>query len=285
MYNIPGIYLNKIAAYLHLSRPLNLATGLFSVFAGTAILGRLNETSTLIILSIVVVLYNAAANAVNDYFDYEIDLINRPVRPLSKGTLSLNEARGFSALLFITGTIFSFFLPVAATAIAVIVSMPLMVVYSWKLKKLPLIGNLVIAFILGLVFIFIGTGYENIGPMVIPALLAFGLTLVREIVKDMADIEGDRSGGARTLPESIGFKKTGLITLILSCFFGAALLIPYFTAYYGKLYLLIAGIGVSIPLWFGSIFLFFISKPDTANGFSKILKVSTILGVLAVYLG
>jgi len=56
---------------------------------------------------LVVVFYTGAANAFNDYCDYEIDLINRPNRPLSRGLLNSNEALLFSIILFISWVNFS----------------------------------------------------------------------------------------------------------------------------------------------------------------------------------
>ena len=277
--------MNKVLAFIHLGRPINLATGLFSVFAGIAILDQLHKPFTFLLLSLVVVSYNAAANAINDYFDYEIDRINRPTRPLSRGSISLNDAKYFSFILFALGSVASFWLPMESRLIAIFLSMPLMVLYSWKLKQTPLFGNLVIAFILGLAFIFIGSAHDMMGPMIIPAMLAFGLTFIREIVKDMADIKGDRAGGAKTFPERMGMKNTAYLTLVLSLSFGIMLLIPYFLGVYSNKYLLAAIIGVSIPLWLGSIILVLRPEDNTASTFSKVLKLSTILGVLAVYLG
>jgi len=277
--------MKKLIAYIHLSRPINLITGLFSVFAGAAILGELGNISMFLTIAIVVVLYNAAANAINDYFDYEIDMVNRPNRPLSKGIISRKEAKIFSIILFTIGSLVSFLLPPFGTFMAIIISMPLMIVYSWELKKLPLVGNVLIAFVLGLAFIFIGVGFGRPSPMILPALLAFGLTLIREVVKDMADIKGDRAGGANTLPDRIGLKKTGIIVFILSLFFGAAIFLPYAYEIYGTGYIVTAFTGVTLPLWVGTTFLLFDPKPKTAHLFSKILKVSTIMGVLAVYLG
>ena len=53
-------------------------------------------------------------------------------------------------------------------------------------------------------------------PLIIPALLAFGLTLIREIVKDLADIKGDKSAGLMTFPIVYGKKKTIILCTILS---------------------------------------------------------------------
>ena len=65
-------------ANLRLFLPINLLLGALAVIIYFAILETINQTSLLIQAILVVVMLNAAANAFNDYMDYEIDKINRP---------------------------------------------------------------------------------------------------------------------------------------------------------------------------------------------------------------
>ena len=104
-------------------------------------------------------------------------------------------------------------LPETAKVISILIAMPLMVIYSKELKGKPLIGNIIIAFILGVSFLFCGAAHNNTAPMWIPMMLAFGLTLVREIVKDIADMEGDRSVGLRTFPIATGIDRAIQLTI------------------------------------------------------------------------
>ena len=94
------------------------------------------------------------------------------------------------------------------------ISLPLIIGYNAKLKKFPLIGNIVVALILSLSFIYAGFVFDNIKPLIIPAVLAFGLTLIREIVKDMADVIGDKSVGLKTFPIVYGENKTIILCTV-----------------------------------------------------------------------
>jgi geranylgeranylglycerol-phosphate geranylgeranyltransferase len=272
-------------AHIKLLRPLNLATGAFAVAVSAAILQSLQATATLVHAILVVVLYNAAANAINDYFDYETDLVNRPNRPLSTGLVRRRSALGLAVLLFAGGSALAARLPLPAGIVAWTVALPLMVLYSWKLKGLPLVGNAVVSFILGLTFLFAGLAFEKVGPMLVPAALAFGLTMVRELVKDIADIEGDRRVGLRTYPVAVGIIPAVRLAVGLAILVGFGSLLPYWADYYGSKYLQVLIVGVELPLLY--IIVKFLKSPATATAATAagILKFSTIAGVVAVYLG
>ncbi|NOZ03055.1 MAG: UbiA family prenyltransferase [FCB group bacterium] len=277
--------MERFRAHIKLLRPLNLVTGAFAVFVSAAILGKAHQAGTLLFTVLVVVCYNAAANAINDYFDYEVDLINRPSRPLSRGLVKRDTALFMSVFLFVAGSGFAFMLPPLARLLALGIALPLMIVYSWKLKGLPLIGNVVVSFILGLTFVFSGAAFAEVRPLVVPALLAFGLTLVRELVKDIADYEGDRKAGLRTFPLVAGLKQAIILSIVLTFMIGFGAIVPYWLQYYGQGYLLVLILGVEIPLLY--IVYKFVRFPDdaTAKTAARILKLSTIAGVVAVYLG
>ena len=73
------------------------------------------------------------------------------------------------------------------------ISLPLLFLYNAKIKNYPLIGNIIVSIIIGLSFIYAGVVFENVKPLIVPSLLAFGLTLIREVVKDIADFKGDEA--------------------------------------------------------------------------------------------
>ena len=195
--------MKTIVAHIRLFRPLNLLTGAFAVYVSSAILRSLYQTSELTFAILTIVGYNAAANSLNDFIDFKIDQVNRPVRPLTAGLVKRNTALIFSVLLFIGGSVTALILSKLAAMIAILIVLPLIISYNLKLKQLPLVGNIVIALILGLTFIFSGAVFGNIKPMIIPCFLAFGLTLVRELVKDIEDMEGDRQSGLITFPRDL----------------------------------------------------------------------------------
>ncbi len=271
-----------ILGFIKLLRPLNIAVAAFAVLVSAYILGVYEQYFILTCVVIVVIAYNGAANAFNDYCDYEIDLINRPNRPLSRGMITSFQALSFAVILFAIGSVTAFQLPFYARLTAVGVAMPLIIIYSMRLKGTPLLGNISVAMILGLTFVFCGLSFNKLDPMIMPAILAFGLTLVRELIKDIADVEGDNSAGLKTLPLVIGKKKAITVAMIKAVLIGLVSLIPYYLNIYGNYYLILLIIGVEIPL--AIVVVLFMKSPSisTARQSEKLLKFSTIMGLTAI---
>ena len=277
--------MKTIIAHIRLFRPLNLLTGAFAVYVSSAILRSLYQTSELTFAILTVVGYNAAANSLNDFIDLKIDQVNRPNRPLTTGLVKRNTALIFSVLLFVGGSVTALFLSKLAAMITILIVLPLIISYNLKLKQLPLVGNIVIALILGLTFIFSGAVFGNIKPMIIPCFLAFGLTLVRELVKDIEDIEGDRLAGLTTFPIIAGFNRAGKLTALFAVMIGVGALIPYMMGIYSFWYLVFLVLGVETPLV--TLVVLLMKSPEKLNFSlaSKVLKISTILGIVAIYCG
>ena len=277
--------MNSITGHIKILRPLNLIIGAITVLISASILQQLNEFSTVLLIIGIVVSYNAAANVINDYCDIAVDRINRPERPLIAGSVSLKTAKWLSIILFTFGSLLATLLPLEAIVVAILIAMPLMVLYSYCLKGLPLVGNVSIAFTLGLTFIFTGVSLGSWQPMLIPAMLAFSLTLVRELVKDIADFDGDKSADLTTFPILVGIKRAAQLVIMLAILTIIGTLIPYIMGYFGIAYLILLILGVEIPLIV--IVLSFVKKPSniTAKRAAALLKFSTIAGLLAVWAG
>ena len=112
-----------------------------------------------------------------------------------------------------------------------------------------------------------------------------GLTLIREITKDIADLEGDQIAKHNTYPIEYGIKGAIKLISVLSCVVSLSALVPYFNNTYNDWYLIILLIGVEIPL---IIVVFLLVKNPTISSAilsSKILKFSTIMGLSAIYTG
>ena len=260
-------------------------TSALAIIIATAILEGLNNHHVLLITTTVVMLYTAASNALNDALDYEIDLINRPGRPIPLGYVSIKGALFISFLLFVFGAALCLQLPDMAIVIGVFISLPLMVIYSTNLKGKYLIGNLVVSFLLGASFLFVGASHKMTSPMLIPMFLAFGLTFLREIIKDVADIEGDLSLGLKTYPIISGVDSYRRFIISLCLLVGLFSLVPYLIGIYGLSYLLLLIIGVEIPL---AIIMFtFFKNPSISSAIfsARLLKFSTLIGLLSIYFG
>ena len=277
--------MNTFFYHIKLLRPLNVFTGGLAMVIGSGILGTLNNTGTLLLVMAVVMCFAGAANALNDVVDYEIDKINRPMRPLPSGFVKKRTALFISILLFSIGTLVCLELSETAKVIGIVIAMPFMILYSKYLKGMPLVGNMIVSFILGLSFLFCGAAFNNMDPMWIPMILAFGLTLVRELVKDIADMEGDQTAGLKTFPITAGIEKSIQLTIFLSACIGVGAFIPYLYGTYGIWYGILLILGVEIPL--GVVVVSLLNNPGISSAIhsARILKFSTLMGLIAIYAG
>ena len=196
-----------LLGYIMIIRPLNVLLGGLTILISSLIIKYEGPAISVILPVFVVMFFTIGANTLNDYFDYEIDKINRPDRAISSGLVLRNQALILSLLFFIIGVLIALRLNKDSQLLSIGVSLPLIIAYNVKLKNYPLIGNIIVSLILAMSFIYAGLVFKKTEPLIIPALLAFGLTLIREIVKDLADINGDKSAGLMTFPIIYGEKK------------------------------------------------------------------------------
>ena len=196
-------------AFLRLVRPLNvvmMATGtvIGGVLASGAAALQPQAGGSLLMAATAAAAIGAAANAINDLFDLEIDRVNRPHRPLAAGVISPAGARAAWAVLSLTGVALAILLSWMHAVIAV-ASVALLYLYSARLKRRAVLGNVAVAVVIGLALPFGGLAVIDFsvggeGPLLAGGLFAFVTTLSREIIKDVEDASGDLAGGARTLP-------------------------------------------------------------------------------------
>ena len=277
-------YLMVIKNYLELARPLNLLQAALAILVGYALVADPSPEKLLYVL-ITVLSIAAGGNAINDYFDFETDKINKPGRVLPSGRISKKEALIFSLLLFLISLIF--LIPIFnfyAASIA-IMSIILLVIYTPILKNIIIVGNLTVSLILGLAFIFTTAAFGQIKAGIIPALLAFGFNFVREIIKDMEDVSGDKGSGINTLPAKYGKQKAKYLAILGIIFIFIGIPFPFVLGVYGKYYFWTVLLTVEIPLIYVFVNLMLdISKKNCAK-LSAILKYDIFFGLIAVYLG
>ena len=139
-------------SYLEILRPQNGVIGIFAVIVGAMLVGFNNYFFiALACLSVFIIL--SAGNVINDYFDYEIDKINKKNRPIPSGRIKRNSALYYSIALFLIGIALAFYLNFNNFILALINS-GLLILYSYKLKGQPLIGNVIVSWLVGSTFIF-----------------------------------------------------------------------------------------------------------------------------------
>ncbi len=175
----------------------------------------------LLLLSISTIAIAAGGYIINDYYDVKIDYINKPDRVVIGKSITRRYAILFHVLLSALGVALGIFLSWRIAAVNII-SVFLLWLYSNNLKRLPFIGNVTVAVLTGLSVVVVDLFYRSSNSLVIIyALFAFFMTLVREVIKDMEDLKGDNSFGCRTLPIIWGIRKTKILLYIILVLFAA----------------------------------------------------------------
>ncbi len=275
---------NTISGAILISRPANVFIAALSIFIAILLTGTIQPIIKVIFACISGSMIMAGSNTINDYFDLEIDKINKPNRPLVKGIISLNFTYRLAVIEFITGILISILIGKWAFVIVVFTSL-LLILYSRYIKQLPLIGNLVVSFSSGMAFIFGGVAVNRVRWTIVPAILAFFYHLGREMIKDVQDMKGDAQMNAKTFP--LIFGKTNsliLITLIILLML-IILPLPYVYHWYNISYLMTAVIGIYPVLIYAIISMWKRPTPHNLGIISKVLKMDMLVGLLALSLG
>jgi len=275
----------QIINYIKILRPLNLLISALCILLSGFILNEL--TFNLIPIILVVLLLAGFSNIINDIVDYKIDAVNNLNRPISSNAISIKTSFFYAMLLLLFALIITFNFNDITKMLIFVIIIPLLILYTPFFKKIPLIGNLVVSFILSMVFIITSTYLTGALDYAIlpPIILSFFLMLIREIVKDIADLEGDQKFNINTLPVKFGIDFAILfIYLFTFLLFISSILIYYFYDLYNLFYLILIFIFIHCPLFF---YIYKLSKNKTSIYciyLSKVLKLLTIFGVIVIYL-
>lgn len=221
---------------LELTRPGNAVAAGALTFIGAFVGGGLRPVPVALAVAATVFAV-AAGNAANDYFDRDIDRVNRPDRPIPSGRVTPRTAATFAGVLFLGAVVAAVSLPMLALAIAV-VNLLALLAYTELFKGLPGVGNVVVAYLTGSTFLFGAAAVGALGPDV---WVLFGLaavaTFARELVKDVEDVTGDREEGLRTLPIVAGERATLTLAVAVMVLGAVASAFPYARGTFGVAYL------------------------------------------------
>ncbi len=268
-------------AYLEIIRPGNAVMAVIAVLLVMLISG--NFTMAAFLACFVVFIVTGGGNAINDYFDHKIDAINKPKRPIPSGRISLKAAGTYSLALFAVGIIVAFTINFLLGMIAFLSSL-LMIYYAYSLKTKCLIGNLSVSFLTGLCFVFGGIAVGEIMTSVFLGSYAFLMTMAREIVKDMEDVEGDKKEGAKTLPIIYGMKLSSILAATFMIIASITSPVLYFIGIFNILYLAVLFVAIVVFLIDAASILKDQSIENTAK-VSKRIKIGMSITFLAFAVG
>lgn len=165
----------------------------------------------------------AGGYLINDVFDVHMDEINKPGKNLVGKKISVGTARTTTFILFTAGSIIgivvSFKAHVPGMGLLLPFSAVTLYMYSSQFKRRLITGNLLISLLSALsvliVALFERRFYLNIQFVLIYAIFAFLISLVREIIKDAEDVEGDERSQCKTFPILYGIARTKILLLVL----------------------------------------------------------------------
>ena len=208
--------------YKDLARPFTLLAPFFGILAGALIAcGDLGSYSLIwkgLLAGVIGSLLNAASNAINQYYDLEIDAINKPERPLPSGRMTVPQAMNFAWILYGICVILSLFVNVPYLIVVLISA-----VFTWgysappiRFKNNGILANIAMAVPRGFLMIVGGwvavrpDNWLNPTPWLIGTLI-FLYVVGAASTKDFADVKGDKEGGAFTVVVRYGFNKAAWI--------------------------------------------------------------------------
>lgn len=165
-------------------------------------------TDLLLIITITV-LAGAGGYVINDYYDHKIDSVNKPGKWIAGNVWTLERVRNLYFLIVLIGLCLSIWTAIRLDLLAYLFIYPLAItglwLYSFVLKCKPFIGNIWVAFfcagVVGMIAlpdILLNADYAIKDELYYYLAFAFISTFLREVIKDIEDVEGDRQANCKT---------------------------------------------------------------------------------------
>jgi len=271
----------------HLMRPVNCAMIGFAVVVGAFVSKPPSVSVYQLSLGFLTGLFICAYSmAVNDIYDLEVDRINRPDRPIPSGKVTVGQATRFSYAVLALGLACSALslLPLAVLIAAAYAFLSWL--YNSRAKKTGLGGNLIVASSLAIPFIYGGaiSGGSIAGSLLLMmALTAFFSGVGREVVKAMADVEGDAKREVKSVARSRGLAFAAVVGAFFFCLAVLTSWVPLLTGLANQVYTY----GVIVP---DVIFLYLAvailrrHEPGSAYRVKRIALAGMTVGLL-VFIG
>jgi geranylgeranylglycerol-phosphate geranylgeranyltransferase len=276
--------MKKLLPIIILTRPLNCLITFLSIWVGAIVAGESIITYRIVVASLSGAFIAAYGNIINDLFDIEVDKLNKPFRPLAKGTVSRSDAI-FGAIAFaIVGLALSYFVHKIAFVLTLMAIAGLLA-YTPIFKGKSYLGNILVALISALAFVIGGLAVDKPFGAAFLVLFAFLLHLGREIVKDIQDRSADIASGYHTGAACNNGSLSRILASILLTILIIATFVPNIMHIYGYGYLIVVIIGVDLILIESIHRLIKSSDELSMRRISAWLKLAMPFGLFAVLLG
>jgi geranylgeranylglycerol-phosphate geranylgeranyltransferase len=288
----------EVRKFFEIMRPINCFLGSLTVFigilnsvGGAELKTFLQEDINIFKLVTGMVIFFVVAggtNTINDFFDVEIDKINRPNRTIVRGSFNKQQVVRYYIFLNSIAFLLSIIIGVLSPNPILI---PLVVIlfqfagffYSWKAKASGLLGNLLVGFASAVGFPFAAlfvVNFENIGIKIwYIFVLAFFLLTSREFVKGMEDVEGDRKYNIKTIANTQGYLIAFIYLIVFSLITIILFIIAIFLYGTGTFFTLSAVGGCFVIILANMVLLKDISNKKLHSISSQLLKIAQIFGI------
>jgi geranylgeranylglycerol-phosphate geranylgeranyltransferase len=193
---------------------------------------------------------SAAALILNDYFDVETDRVNSPSRPIPSGAVTKGEALALSVVVAFLGFLFAWYISPVALCVVVAVWFVGFLYNRW-FKRTGILGNLFVAFSVGMTFIYGGIVAGNAFEIVVwyLAVTTFLVDLGEEIAADALDVEGDRASGSHSLAVLYGPETAMKIAVVVFWLVVVGSAVPFIFSWLAWVYLPVMIIWDAIVLY------------------------------------
>ena len=270
--------------FILLTRPVNVIIAFLTIFIAAGLSGTFSPLHNVLLAAFSAALITIGANVINDYYDIEIDRINKPYRLLPSGKISKKQALMLFTISYLLAWILATFINIQMFLISLFTGI-LLVFYSYKFKRMVIWGNFIVSFVSALAFIYAGIAVNRVTEVLYPAGFAFLFHFGREIIKDIQDIKGDKPQGAVTFPIKYGARNALILTNVVFTILIVFTLVPYVTGYYGIYFLLVVVLGVHSVLIFVVISSWSDTSPKNLGRLSNLMKLDMLVGLVAIYVG
>ena len=188
------------------------------------------------------ILITVAGYIINDYFDIHIDEINKPGKNIVGKSISKKHAKNLYYGMSVIGIILGFYVAIQiskpAMGLLPLFSAVSLWMYSSFYKRRLFSGNIIVSILCALSILIIGLYepefYKNFIYLIWFAVPAFILTFIRELIKDIEDIDGDELSQCKTVPIVFGIKKTKIIVIVLIAALASYILFILYTYFYSN---------------------------------------------------
>jgi geranylgeranylglycerol-phosphate geranylgeranyltransferase len=273
--------MQSIRAFIILLRWQNCLLAAFGAWVGAYTseypwLGR-----EILLVALTTFLVTAGGNVSNDIADFKIDSIAKQWRPLPGGMIGMTSAWVLALLFFVSGSMAGALVSPVHRNLALGASVFLLA-YNFLFKRIPLLGNCVVAILSGLPFLFGGLLSSAWMWSLIPFLFAVCLHFGREVLKSIQDAEGDVAGGVRTIAAFVPSVVLKRMVLFLFFMVLALSLVPLYLELYGFVYLCILVPGVFLPMIIIGKLLIDKNWMSSFERVHQLLKIEMFAGMIAI---